>query len=98
MAFSLCYGTEDLNDENVSFYVHGSRKLKAKLTYKNRIAVRTVRKLKLRLFFQNRRNLCFPYSLMYRWKKIRLDELFTSLNSFQLIDEPTHFFRDGCLP
>ena len=28
----------------------------------------------------------------------KLDELFTSLNLSQLIDEPTHFFRDDCLP
>ena len=27
-----------------------------------------------------------------------LDELFTSLNLTQLIDEPTHFFRDDCIP
>ena len=28
----------------------------------------------------------------------KLDELFSSLNLHQLISEPTHFFRDDCLP
>ena len=28
----------------------------------------------------------------------KLNELFTSLNLSQLIEEPTHFFRDDCLP
>ena len=27
-----------------------------------------------------------------------LDELFTKLNLSQLISEPTHFFRDDCIP
>ena len=28
----------------------------------------------------------------------KLDELFTSLNLTQIINEPTHFFRDDCIP
>ena len=29
---------------------------------------------------------------------VKLDELFSNLNLTQLIDEPTHFFRDDCVP
>ena len=29
---------------------------------------------------------------------IKLDELFSSLNLHQIINEPTHFFRDDCTP
>ena len=45
-SFSLYYGTKDVNDQNAFFYVRDVRMREAKWTCKNRIAIRTVRKLK----------------------------------------------------